>query len=227
MTTSSPRSNAARRRVRTIRNLGIFATITGALLLSAPATSFAAPEGEGSASVRYERKSGKVKTKNNLNTKFKKAQSKAERDKKKEVQMMSADQFARQKEAVAREIADKQIGMLTQADQGDRSDRRAVPGLPVPPRRPPPGQEGLLRPPGGRALREDLRRRGRQQEGRGQPAQAEAEDLREEVAQVPRRTRSRSTSTWSPSRSSPSTSDWTRRCTSTRSSSASSSARPR
>lgn len=113
MTTSSPRVNAARRRVRTIRNLGIFATITGALLLSAPATSFAAPEGEGGGEVRYERKSGKVKTKNNLNTKFKSAQQQAERDKKKNVQMMSADQFARQKEAVAQEIADKQIGMLT------------------------------------------------------------------------------------------------------------------
>lgn len=108
MTTSSPKNEAARTRIRT---LGIFASVAGALLVCAPTTSFAAPEGDGS--VRYERKSGKVKTKNNLNTKFKSAQKKAEKDKGKQVQMMSADEFARQKEAVTREIADKQIGMLT------------------------------------------------------------------------------------------------------------------
>lgn len=107
MTTFSSKNEGPRR----IRNLGIFTTIAGAMLLSAPATTFAAPEGDGS--VRYERKSGKVRTKNNLNTKFKSAQKSAEKDKKKQVQMMSADEFARQKAAVTREIADKQIGMLT------------------------------------------------------------------------------------------------------------------
>lgn len=85
--------------------------VIGALLLSAPDHASAQDAG-GKSNVRYDRKSGKVKTKNTLNTKFKKAQKKAERDKDKKVDMMTADQFARKKAAVAREIADKQIGML-------------------------------------------------------------------------------------------------------------------
>ena len=106
MTTSSTKGTQRR-----IRNLGIFTSIAGALLLSAPTPSFAAPE--GGASVRYSRKSGKVKTKNNLNTKFKTAQKAADKEKGRQEKMMSADQFAREKESVTREIADKQIGMLT------------------------------------------------------------------------------------------------------------------
>lgn len=110
-TSSSPNNEPARTARRRVQRLGLAGAAMAAMLLVAPTIDAAPAEGDGS--VRYDRKSGKVKTKNNLNTKFKSAQKKAEKDKKKEVQMMSADQFARSKEAVAREIADKQIGMLT------------------------------------------------------------------------------------------------------------------
>ena len=96
---------------RSARSLGIAAAVLGGVLLAAPQAF--AQDAKGENSVRYERKSGKVKSKSNLDTKFKAAQKSAERDKNKQVEMMTADQFARQKEAVAREIADKQIGMLT------------------------------------------------------------------------------------------------------------------
>jgi tetratricopeptide (TPR) repeat protein len=103
------------------RSLGITAAVLGAALLAAPSTTFA--QDSGGDAVRYDRKSGKVKSKDNLNTKFKAAQKQAERDKGKQVDMMSADQFARQKESVAQEIADKQIGMLTRLIKAtDKSD---------------------------------------------------------------------------------------------------------
>lgn len=86
-------------------------SLVATFALSVPSVSLA-QEAEGGASVRYKRKSGKVSTKNTLDTKFKKAQKKAEKDKNRKVDMMSADQFARQKEAVAQEIADQQIGQL-------------------------------------------------------------------------------------------------------------------
>ncbi|MEM6296206.1 MAG: hypothetical protein AAGA54_33345 [Myxococcota bacterium] len=91
--------------------IGIMTGVIGTMMLAVPATTLA-QDAEGEGSVRYERKSGKVKAKNTLDTKFKKKQKAAERDKTKEVQMMDSASFARQKEAVAQEIADKQIGTL-------------------------------------------------------------------------------------------------------------------
>jgi len=93
---------------------GILCGALGAVLLAVPATASAqdaAPAGD--TSVRYTRKSGKIAAKSTLDTKFKAAQQEAERDKKKGVDMMSADEFARQKEAVSEEIADQQIVQLT------------------------------------------------------------------------------------------------------------------
>lgn len=91
--------------------LGIMTGVISSMLLAGPTTALAQDAG-GDKAVRYERKSGKVKAKNTLDTKFKKKQKAAEKDKKKEVQMMDAAAFARQKEAVAQEVADKQIGTL-------------------------------------------------------------------------------------------------------------------
>ena len=58
--------------------LGIMSGVIGSLLLAAPTTAFSQDAG-GEDSVRYERKSGKVKAKNTLDTKFKKKQQAAER----------------------------------------------------------------------------------------------------------------------------------------------------
>lgn len=104
MTSSKPKTLTAYR--------GVLAMGLGTLLLIAPATTFAQDAEPNSENVRYKRKSGKVKAKATLDTKFKQEKQKAERDAKKEVDMMSADEWARKKEAVTQEIADKQIGQL-------------------------------------------------------------------------------------------------------------------
>jgi hypothetical protein len=115
-----------RRAVRRSVGLGIMSAVVGALLVSVPTPS-QAQDAESKSSVRYERSSGKVKTKNTLDTKFKAAQKKAEKDKTKQVDMMSADQFARQKEAVAQEIADKQIEQLKKLIRASESTDPAYP----------------------------------------------------------------------------------------------------
>ena len=81
--------------------------LSGALFVQ---VAHAAPSGD--SKVRYSRKSGKVRTKNTLDTKFKAAKKKSDRDKKRKVEMMTAEEFAKKRAAVAREVADKQIGML-------------------------------------------------------------------------------------------------------------------
>ncbi len=91
-------------------SLGLLAALCGVLSVSVPADGYA--QDGGKDKVRYDRRSGKVRTKNTLNTKFKKAKTETDRDKKKRVEMMSADEFAKKRAAVAREVADKQIGML-------------------------------------------------------------------------------------------------------------------
>ncbi len=91
--------------------IGIMTGVIATLVLAAPTTVLAQDAGGGD-SVRYERKSGKVKAKNTLDTKFKSKQKAAEQEKKKEVQMMDSAAFARQKEAVAQEVADQQINTL-------------------------------------------------------------------------------------------------------------------
>lgn len=108
--------------------IGIMTGVMGMMMLSVPTTAFAQDAG-GDDSVRYERKSGKVKAKNTLDTKFKKKQKAAEKDKKKKVQMMDAASFARQKEAVAQEIADKQIGTLKRLLNASESTDPEYPDL--------------------------------------------------------------------------------------------------
>ena len=75
-------SNSSKHWRRSVRSLGIAAVLGGALLVAPQAF---AQDAKGDGAVRYERKSGKVKSKSNLNTKFKKAQKQAERDKNKQV----------------------------------------------------------------------------------------------------------------------------------------------
>jgi hypothetical protein len=97
--TSQSRNRVAGRhpndsRVRRSVELGLLSVAMGALLL-APLEATA--QDADKASVRYERKSGKVATKNTLDTRFKAAQKEAEADKNRKVDMMSAEQFARKK----------------------------------------------------------------------------------------------------------------------------------
>ena len=110
MTTSSIPDPAGPGRRRRARTLGILSGALGVLLTTAAPTPGQAEE--PSDSVRYDRPSGKVKTKNTLDTKFKAAAKSAEKDKKKRVEMLSADDFAKRKEAVAREVADDQIQLM-------------------------------------------------------------------------------------------------------------------
>ncbi|MCA9648789.1 MAG: hypothetical protein H6712_13455 [Myxococcales bacterium] len=106
MTTSNRTlATGARRRAR---SLGILSGALGLLLLTAPSDGRA----EDGDAVRYDRSSGKVKTKNTLNTKFQAAAKQAEKDKGRPPEMLSADDFARRKKAVEREIADEQIMMM-------------------------------------------------------------------------------------------------------------------
>jgi TolA-binding protein len=117
-------------------SLGISSGIIASLLFTSPVVG-AAPSGEGTEpaessdgnAVRYERKSGKVQTKNTLDTKFKTAQKTAEKNKGKKEQMMTADQFARQREAVSQEIADQQIEQLKRLIKATESSDPEMPDL--------------------------------------------------------------------------------------------------
>ncbi|HWB75121.1 MAG TPA: tetratricopeptide repeat protein, partial [Nannocystaceae bacterium] len=101
----------------------------GSLLISSPAGAEEPAEGADGNAVRYERKSGKVTTKNTLDTKVKTAQAQAEKDKKKRVDMMSADQFAKEREAVTQEIADKQIEQLIRLIKATEETDAEMPDL--------------------------------------------------------------------------------------------------
>ncbi len=106
---------------------GIMGAVVTGLLWGAPAQTQA--QDSDAAKVRYDRKSGKVKTKNTLNTKFKSQKAKTAKDAKKKVDMMSADQFAKKRAAVAREVADKQIGMLKRLIKATESTDPEYPDL--------------------------------------------------------------------------------------------------
>lgn len=113
MTTSSSTNSAGNgSRRRRARTLGILSGALGVLLSTASTPGQAEEPAEAGDSVRYDRESGKVKTKNNLETKFKAAAAEAEKDKKRKVDMLSADDFAKRKESVAREVADDQIQLM-------------------------------------------------------------------------------------------------------------------
>src|SRR5688572_22565233 len=95
-------------------------TLTGiclaALVVSAAGETRAqeaAPAAGGETnSVRYNRKSGKVKSKETLDTKFKAEKEAQEKESKRKVDMMQGAEFAKKRAAVAQEIADTQIEQL-------------------------------------------------------------------------------------------------------------------
>jgi hypothetical protein len=68
--------------------------------------------GEEKSNVRYTRKSGKVRTKDTLDTKFKETKEAADKESKRKVEMMQGAEFAKKRTAVAQEIADTQIEQL-------------------------------------------------------------------------------------------------------------------
>lgn len=103
------------------RSLGVLAATTVALLtigLSAP-TQAQDPEG-----VRYTRKSKKTKAKSDLiKTKFEEAKKDEAKRQSRRVDMMSGADFAKNREAVAQEMSDKQIEFLKRLIKStDKSD---------------------------------------------------------------------------------------------------------
>jgi TolA-binding protein len=90
-----------------------------ALLVS----SVASPTLAQDPGVRYDRKSQKTKTKVKLDTKFKEAKAEEEKRQSRRVDMMDGTQFAKHREAVAQEMADKQIEFLKRLIKStDKSD---------------------------------------------------------------------------------------------------------
>ncbi|MBC8072023.1 MAG: tetratricopeptide repeat protein [Deltaproteobacteria bacterium] len=109
-------------------SLGISSLVLASLMVSVPAGA-EEPAGGDANAVRYERKSGKVATKNTLDTKVKAAQAQADKEKTRRVDMMSADQFAKQREAVTQEIADKQIEQLKKLIKATEETDAEMPDL--------------------------------------------------------------------------------------------------
>jgi TolA-binding protein len=85
--------------------------------------SVASPSFAQDPGVRYDRKSKKTKTKVQLDTKFKEAKAQEEKRQNRRVEMMDGTQFAKHREAVAQEMADKQIEFLKRLIKStDKSD---------------------------------------------------------------------------------------------------------
>jgi hypothetical protein len=106
-----------------LRNLTVLGGATIALLLvgTVPETTLA--QDPDKSAVRYNRKSGKAKTKDLLDTKFKSAVATEEKKKARKVQMMAGTEFAKKRAAVEQEMADKQIEFLKRLIKStDKSD---------------------------------------------------------------------------------------------------------
>jgi hypothetical protein len=188
----------------------------------------AAPAAGGSEanSVRYNRKSGKVKSKETLDTKFKQEKEQQEKESKRKVDMMQGAEFAKKRAAVAQEIADTQIEQLkrllkatevTHSDYPDLLFRLSDHFL---------EKKAYFENQVG-ALYEEIYAA---EEAKQNSKADSSRPSRPSSRPRPRRPRSRPSSCtrrWSAPRSSASSSASTRPCTSTRSSSASSSARRR
>ncbi|WAS94702.1 tetratricopeptide repeat protein [Nannocystis punicea] len=102
---------------RKFRKLNILSGVGLAVVVfaaAAPASAQAPAEGgaEANSAVKYNRKSGKVRTKDTLDTKFKEEQEKQQKETKRRVEMMEGSSFAKKRAAVAQEIADTQIEQL-------------------------------------------------------------------------------------------------------------------
>src|SRR5689334_2757822 len=102
---------------RKFRKLNILSGVGLAVVVfaaAAPASAQAPAEGgaEANSAVKYNRKSGKVRTKDTLDTKFKEEKERQEKETKRRVDMMEGAEFAKKRAAVAQEIADTQIEQL-------------------------------------------------------------------------------------------------------------------
>lgn len=102
--------------IRKFRKLSTLSGIcVAAMVITSAGETFAqeAPSGgEEKSNVRYTRKSGKVRTKDTLDTKFKAQKEAQEKESKRKVTMMEGAEFAKKRSAVAQEIADTQIEQL-------------------------------------------------------------------------------------------------------------------
>jgi len=124
------KSHNASRKFRKLSNLS--GICLAAMVITSAGETFAqdpAPAGgEEKSNVRYTRKSGKVRTKDTLDTKFKAQKEQQEKESKRKVEMMQGAEFAKKRSAVAQEIADTQIEQLkrllkaTDPSHGDYPD---------------------------------------------------------------------------------------------------------
>jgi len=108
------KSHNASRKFRKLSTLS--GICLAAMVITSAGETFAqepAPAGgEEKSNVRYTRKSGKVRTKDTLDTKFKAQKEQQEKESKRKVDMMQGAEFAKKRSAVAQEIADTQIEQL-------------------------------------------------------------------------------------------------------------------
>ncbi len=96
---------------RKFRKLSLLSGIClTAMVFTAPGETHA--QDAEKSNVRYNRQSGKVRTKDTLDTKFKEQKEAQDREAKRKVQMMEGASFAKKREAVKQEIADTQIEQL-------------------------------------------------------------------------------------------------------------------
>ncbi len=109
------KSHNASRKFRKLSTLS--GICLAAMVVTSAGESFAqepppAAGGDEKSNVRYTRKSGKVRTKDTLDTKFKAQKEAQEKESKRKVDMMQGAEFAKKRSAVAQEIADTQIEQL-------------------------------------------------------------------------------------------------------------------
>lgn len=109
------KSHNASRKFRKLSTLS--GICLAAMVITSAGDTFAqeaepAAGGEEKSNVRYTRKSGKVRTKDTLDTKFKAQKEAQEKESKRKVEMMQGAEFAKKRSAVAQEIADTQIEQL-------------------------------------------------------------------------------------------------------------------
>lgn len=107
------KSNSQPRKFRKLNILSGVCLAVAVLGAAAPASAQEAEGGgEEKSAVKYNRKSGKVRTKDTLNTKFTAEKERQEKEKTRKVEMMGGSEFAKKRAAVAQEIADTQIDQL-------------------------------------------------------------------------------------------------------------------
>src|SRR5687768_3459871 len=81
-------------------------------LLFAATADAAPPKAADATAPRYTRESGRVSTKNTLETRVKAAQQQAEADRKRRVEMIDAERYAKDRAATREDVADAQIEKL-------------------------------------------------------------------------------------------------------------------